>query len=155
RIVIADPRGGRRARRQRQHEARAHQHAGRDQQRAIVGLQAARRGGDHGAAFREGAVFSSIRAATTFLKARPRASKSVNWSNEAHAGENRITASFSARASANAARAARSNSPLICAGVRASLSRLSKAGAASPIRYAFAMRGKKRRNEAMPPSLAM
>ena len=104
------------------------------------------------------AVSASLRffsSRTRSLNRLPRSSKSLNWSNEAQAGDSRTTgaARRSVRACSAAAATAFSMSPQTVYGTRPSRV-WAKAPAASPIRKTCAMRGKCGESVAIPPSLA-
>src|SRR6185437_13686399 len=88
--------------------------------------------------------------ATSARNASPRASKSVNWSNDAQAGDS-STMPRSALAAAKAAATALSSVTSISCGT-APPSVAAKSGAAWPIRKARRMRGKNGASSLIPPS---
>ena len=81
----------------------------------------------------------------------PRASKLLNWSNEAQAGESSTTSAWVRAAAARAAGTACSSVPAISCGTVPNCA--ASRAASCPISRAWAMRGNNGASGAMPPAL--
>ena len=138
-----DALGDRRAGRQHHHVAEADQRQQRRQRPAVDGPPPTAEGGIVGAA--RSAIRRPSRAArpaTSSRKRSPRASKPLNWSQLAQAGESSTTGAAPAKAAAAAAGTAASSVPAIACGTPCAASVAARAGASRPISTARAMRGK-------------